>query len=91
MKPRYCLFLLLGAPLVFAQGTPTPKDPLDPASIGTNSGCVANCEQVLADCKAQCENRSADAHERHFDTPDLPMTACIRDCQANLEICKEDC
>jgi hypothetical protein len=91
MKACYCLIFLFAAPLVLAQDALAPVNPSDPGAANTGSACIGQCQQVYADCKSQCKNRSADAHERHFDTPDLPLGECIKDCQADLDICKEDC
>lgn len=91
MKAVCCLLLLLGSPLAFAQGAPPSMDLANPVSFGTKGACFAECEQVLADCKAQCENAGARAHERHFETPDLPVGDCIDACRVNLGLCKEDC
>ena len=91
MKTSCCLLLLLASPLGFAQGTPPPVNIVDPASFETKEACLADCKQVLADCRTQCENSRATARERHFDTPDLPVGACLADCEENLVLCEEDC
>jgi hypothetical protein len=91
MKAICCLLLLLGSPLALGQGAPPPLDISNPESYGTKGACLAECERVFADCKVQCENTSARAHERHFETPDLPVGECIKGCQVNLRLCKEDC
>ncbi len=91
MKKICCLLLLLGSPLTQGQDAPAPLDLADPASFETKGVCLAECEAVFTDCKAECENTGARAHERHFETPDLPVDACIEACQADLALCKKDC
>jgi len=92
MKAPFFLSLLLIAPLAVArQATFLAENLSDPSMLGTQDACLADCRQVFLDCQAQCENRSADAHERHFDTPDLSRDDCLHDCRVNLELCKEDC
>ena len=91
MKTKYCMLLLLASPLALAQGTPPPVDVADPASFETKRACLADCGQVFADCRTQCENSHATARERHFDTPDLPVADCVADCEEDLRLCKDDC
>ena len=91
MRTICCLLLLIGSPLALCQDTSPPLDLADPASFETKGACLAECEGVFADCKSECENTSARAHERHFETPDLPVSECIDACQADMELCKEDC
>jgi hypothetical protein len=91
MKATCCLLGLLATTLAFGQDA-TPTLNLDnPSSFATRQTCLATCEQVFTDCKAQCADTSADAHERHFDTPDLPESRCIQVCTEDLRLCKEDC
>ena len=91
MKALCALPLLLCSPLALGQGAPPPLDIDNPASFGTKRACLAECERVFSDCQAQCRNTSARAHERHFETPDLPVPQCIEGCQLNLGLCKKDC
>lgn len=91
MNTIYGLFLLLGSTVALAQGASSSPDIGNPASFETKGACLMNCDHVFADCKAQCENTSARAHERHYETPDLPVAGCTDDCQETLRFCKEDC
>jgi len=90
MNAIYGLPLLFGSALALAQGA-SPPDIGNPVSFETKGACLMNCEQVFADCKVQCDNTSARAHERHDETPDLPVGGCTHDCQENLRVCREDC
>ena len=91
MNAIYGLLLLLGSTLALAQGASPPPDIGSSPSFGTKGACLANCEQVFADCTVQCENTSARAHERHYETPDLPVGECIDECRKNLRFCRADC
>lgn len=91
MKAICCLFLLLGAPLASAQDTLPPMDMDNPAYLGSKSACLAGCEVVYNDCRTECENRRARAHEPDDEGPDLPTSGCIDDCNAELTLCNEDC
>lgn len=81
MKAIYFLALMFGSALALA----------NPTTDGSNGACVSACEQVFTDCTVQCEETKADAHERHFDTPDLPVADCLADCEEDLKLCKSDC
>lgn len=93
MKENCCLLalLILGSPLALGQNAPPPVDLAEPSSFATKGACLSECERVLADCEAQCEDTSARADVRHFDTPDLPVGKCIDACQVDLRLCNEDC
>ena len=91
MQPIYALFGLLIATAAFGQDGTAPVELANPATFGTKEACVANCDQVFSDCKAQCRNSSARADERHFDTPDVPVEQCIQDCEEDLRLCRKDC
>jgi hypothetical protein len=91
MKAIYGTWLLLCAPLVLAQIAPTPVDLSNPEAFGTRKACRTACQQVFDDCKAQCGDTNARAHERHYESPDLPVGGCIEGCSVNLRLCNEDC
>ncbi len=91
MRTLCCLLGLLLSPWSLAQGDPSPLDLANPASFETRQTCLTECERVFTDCRAQCEDTSARAHERHFETPDLPVAECIRVCEEDLGLCRKDC
>jgi len=91
MNAIYGLLLLLGSTLALAQGASPSSDIGSPGSFGVKGTCIASCEKVFSDCTVQCENADARARERHYETPDLPVGACINVCRKDLRFCKEDC
>jgi hypothetical protein len=91
MRSTYGLLGLLIAPLALGQDAPSAPDLADPASFGTRQACLIECERVFTDCKAQCQDTSARANERHFETPDLPVDQCIGQCEEDLGLCRQDC
>ncbi len=91
MKAICCLILLLGSPLALSQDTLPAADIDNAAYLGSKSACLAGCEAVFTDCKTECANSSARAHEPHDEGPDLPIDACTKDCQADLKLCNDDC
>ena len=88
MKAICCVLGFLFNPVALGQSETASGDP---AWMEDRAVCLKQCEQVFTDCKSQCQDTSADAHERHFDTPDLPVGQCIRNCEEYLRLCKQDC
>lgn len=91
MRTIYGLFGLLLATAALGQGESAPVNLAEPATFGTKQACLANCDQVFSDCKAQCRDTSVRADERHFDTPDVPVDQCIQYCEKDLGLCRQDC
>jgi hypothetical protein len=91
MRTIYGLFGLLLATAALGQEESAPVNLAEPATFGTKQACLANCDQVFSDCKAQCRDTSARADERHFDTPDVPVDQCIQYCEKDLGLCRQDC
>ncbi|MGE5155842.1 MAG: hypothetical protein ACM3ST_17770 [Bdellovibrio bacteriovorus] len=91
MRSTLPLIGLLIAPLALGQEAPSTPDLANPASFGTRQACLAECERVFTDCKAQCQDTSARAHEPHFEAPDLPVAQCIGRCEEDLGLCRQDC
>jgi hypothetical protein len=74
-----------------AEDGPSALQALDLGAAESGPTCVFACEATLAACKEQCRNAKARADVEHFDEPDVSVSACIKDCQADAAICEEDC
>lgn len=75
----------------YAQGGSPEVDLADPSSLVSKQSCIAGCEAVLESCKRQCGETEARADERHFDIPDVPVSACMQDCEESFRICSDAC
>lgn len=91
MRRICCLLLLVGSTVALGQDASPRPDPADPGSFETKQVCLDECEGVFADCRADCEDTAARAHEPHYEAPDLPVSDCIGACKADLDFCKKDC
>ena len=94
IRPVKAIYVLLGVlitPLALGQDARPSQDLADSAPAASGQSCLTACEQVFADCEDLCRDTSARAHERSFETPDLPVDACLKNCSESLSLCKQDC
>lgn len=91
VKTIVSLLFLLSASLATAEADPPGLEGGNPFPLPSKQSCVEQCEAVFADCREQCRDTKARAHEEHFDVPDVPVGDCIGDCEESARFCKEDC
>jgi hypothetical protein len=83
--------LIGGLLTLSAQTLPGGINVADPAALNTGGPCAAECEGVYGDCRVECENEPARAHDRHFGMPDTPVAVCLQSCENDRAQCKADC
>ena len=91
MKAIYVLLGVLITPLVHGQDALPSQALAESESPETGRSCVAACEQVFADCENLCRDTSARSHDHTYETPDLPVDACLEACAQDLGLCKRNC
>jgi len=89
---RIALTALCLLPL-FAWGEDRPSElqALGLSGAQSGPGCASACEATLAACKQFCRDSTARADVRHFDEPDVSVSACISDCESDASICNKGC
>jgi len=75
----------------WAQSLPPSVNPDNPATLGSRQACVANCESVDRDCRAQCGEDTTRAREEHFDLANAPLSECLEACRSGLKLCRQTC
>ena len=89
---RIALAALFLFPLfAWGEDEPSALQTLDLSGTQSGPGCVSACEATLAACKQFCRDSTARADVRHFDEPDVSVSACISDCESDASICNKGC
>ena len=91
MKRLFLAYLWLVPLLVVAEQGPSALESLGLTGGLSGPDCAASCEATLSACKERCRATSARADVEHFDEPDVPVAACIADCETEASICRRDC
>lgn len=89
---RIVLTTLCLLPLfAWAEDGPSALQALDLSGAPTGPACASSCEAALTTCKQFCRETTARGDVRHYDEPDVSVSACISDCETDASICNKDC